>query len=46
MSGHRYKTVFGIHATLELAAGRLGISVKEAESRIIRGSDDIQIIKI
>jgi hypothetical protein len=46
MTGHRYRTRYGIFPTLELAAGRLGLTIEAAEKMIIRETGDIVVIKI
>ena len=46
MTGHRYRTKYGIFPTIELAAGRLGVSVEAAEKMIIRDTGEIVVISI
>ena len=46
MTGHRFKTKYGTFATLEMAAGRLGISIERAESMIMRGETTIQVVPV
>ena len=43
---YRYRTDFGIHSTLELAASFLGITIEQAERRLMRGEPSIRVIKI
>ena len=44
--GHRYQTKYGTFATLELAAGRLGMSIERAERSVMRDEGFIRLVKV
>ena len=46
MTSHRYRTKYGLFPTLELAAGRLGLTIEAAEKLILRDTGDITVVKI
>lgn len=42
----RYKTRYGFFPTIELAAGRLGVSVEKAEGYLISSTGEIKIVTL
>lgn len=46
MTGHRYKCKYGVFATLELAAGRLGLSIERAEAIVSAGTGEIVLVAV
>jgi hypothetical protein len=42
----RYKTKYGFFPTIELAAGRLGVSVEKAEGYLIHRTGEIKIVTL
>lgn len=44
--GHRYKTKYGIHPTLEITAKILGVTIERAEEFVMRNTGEIKVVAV